>query len=193
MTIVVEHVDTFVEAICSDGKKYSIRTIGWTLDKIQEVWGRWKDFEILSDDLPATIDGFTYYITAGGAVWFEVIDESENQVGLVYINELVPSMTTGKFISCQFHATMWDAKAGPRKELARLFLHKIVRTFGLHRVSCEIPLRFGGAIRVMKKIGFVEEGVLRSARRYRNQWYNVLLLGLLEEEVEAWARPSSQE
>lgn len=183
---------SFVEATCSDGRVYQIRPMAWDLDAIQRVWDRWKLFEILSDDIPPTIDGFTYFVTGGGSVWFEVVNDQDEQVGLVYMNDLVPSLTSGRYVSCQFHATMWDAKAGPRLELARAFLTKAIQVFGFHRIQCEIPLRFGGAIRVMKRIGFKEEGVLRSARRYHGEWYNVLILGLLENEVEEWARFSVQ-
>lgn len=192
MTTAASSTSFEVEALCSDGRVYKIRPMAWDLESIERVWGRWKDFEILSDDIPATVDGFTYYVTAGGSIWFEVVDDQDQQVGLVYLNDLVPSLTSGRYISCQFHATMWDAKAGPRVELARAFLIRIIQVFGFHRIQCEIPLRFGGAIRVMKRIGFKEEGVLRSARRYRGQWYNVLILGLIENEVEEWARYSVQ-
>ena len=184
--------DSWVELVCSDGKEYAIKPMAWDLSAVERVWSTWKDFEIFSDDLPSTIDGFTYFVTASGAVWFEVVDSEGKQVGLVYLTELIPSMTSGKYISAQFHATMWDAKAAPRLELARAFLLKAFRTLGFHRMQCEIPLRFGGAIRVMKKIGFQQEGMLRGARRYRGQWYNVLVLGLLEDEVEAWAKSSLQ-
>lgn len=183
--------DNFVESVCSDGRMYRIRPMSWDLDSIERVWNRWKAFEILSDDLPATIDGFAYFVTSGGALWFEVLDDQDNQVGLVYLTDLVPSFVTNRYISAQFHATMWDAKAGPRITLARAFLLKAVKVFGFHRFQCEIPLRFGGAIRVMKNIGFQQEGMLRSARRYRGQWYNVLILGLLDSEVEEWAAHSS--
>lgn len=184
--------DNFAEAVCSDGRLYVIRPLEWTLDKIQEVWNRWKDFEIFSDDLPATVDGFAYFVSAGGSIWFEILNDQDEQVGLVYLNDLIPSVTSGRFVSALFHATMWDAKVGPRIDLARAFLVRAVQVFGFHRIQAEIPLRFGGAIRVMKKIGFKEEGLLRQARRYHQEWYNVLVLGLLESEIEPWAIRSSQ-
>lgn len=192
MTTEVATTSFEVEARCSDGRVYKIRPMAWDLEEIEKAWKRWKNYEILSDDVPSTLDGFTIYVTGNGAIWFEVVDEQGDQVGLVYLSELIPSLTTGRYISCQFHATIWDAKIGPRIELARAFIIRIIQVFGFHRIQCEIPLRFGGAIRVMKRIGFKEEGILRSARRYHGEWYNVLLFGLIENEVEEWARSSHQ-
>lgn len=173
-----------VECVGLDDVLYAIRPMVWTVDRLDEAWERWRKCHILSDDLPETVVAFAYFVTNNGAVWFEVIKgETQEQVGLVYVNDFKMSLVSGRYNQALFHAVMWDAKVGVRRALGRLFLKYLFQVFGFHRLQAEIPLKFGGAIRTMKKLGFQVEGTLRASKRYNGIWYNVAVLGLLENEV----------
>lgn len=173
-----------VRQVGTDQHTYVIRPMIWTIDNINEAWDRYKRFGILSDDVPQNVQGFGMFVVGNGSIWFEIYDETENrQVGLIYLNEFARSPLKKNYIQALFHAVMWDGKISVRKELGRMFLREIFARFGFHRLQAEIPLKFGGAIRALRKMGFKVEGELRQARQYKGEWFNVLVLGILESEV----------
>jgi Acetyltransferases, including N-acetylases of ribosomal proteins len=157
----------------------------WNLSKLEQAWAKWQRTGILSDDVPHTFNGFSTFVTLNGSVWFELVEvESDKQIGLIYLNDFVRSLTYGRFNQATFHAVIWDPLVSRHVDLGKKFLQLIFSSFKLHRLQAEIPLRFKGAIKVTKSLGFSQEGTLRRARLYKGQWYNVLVLGLLEDEVD---------
>jgi RimJ/RimL family protein N-acetyltransferase len=139
-------------------------------------------FHIFTDDVPKTVEAFL--TTLNGSLWFEMVPQgTDENVGFMYLTDFIPSLTEKRFLSATFHAVTWDAKAAPRRQLARQFIREMFRRFHLHRLQAAVPLNRGGAIRTLKKIGFKDEGIMRDAVRYNGTWYGVLLLSILEQEV----------
>jgi RimJ/RimL family protein N-acetyltransferase len=168
----------------TDGRLYSVRAMSWTLENIEKYWEKFRPYKILSDDVQQTKEGFEQFVVRSGALWFEVIDlEANETVGIMYLGDFVPSFTEPRYLSASFHVSMWDSKIGSRLPVLTGAVRQAFKLFRLHRLEMQIPLFAGGAIRVAKKAGFVEEGVRRKARRYGGQWWNVLHLAILEDEV----------
>lgn len=169
----------------ADGRLCAIRPFVWTVDAVAEYSEAFFRYKVLSDDIPHTVEGFMTFALTPNALWFEVWDvEARANVGFVYVTDLLPSGIEKRFVSATFHAITWDAKAGRRIELAKDFIGYLFKAFRFHRLQAAIPLRFGGAIRIVKRLGFKDEGVMRSARRFNGEWYGVLLLSILEDEVQ---------
>ena len=176
-----------VRRVGSDGKLYVVRPTIWTLQTVKDYWERFTEHEIFSDDFPPGYEGFEFMVLNGGGIWFDIIDVAARDViGLLYFTEMVPSATDNRFVSATWHGTVWDAKASTRLPIAREAIKRVVERLQIHRLEVKIPLKFGGAIRVCKRIGFVEEGRMRSARRLNGEWWDVLLLSALETEVAQW-------
>jgi RimJ/RimL family protein N-acetyltransferase len=166
-----------------DDVEYIIRPFKWTLEAVEKYLQEFVRFNIFTDDVPHTSDGFL--ATMGGAtLWFEMVKaETEENVAFLYLTDFIPSLTEKRFISATFHAVTWDAKAAPRRELVRRFLKEMFRRFKLHRIQAAVPLSRGGAIRTLHRLGFQDEGVMREPVRYGGSWYGVLLMSILENEV----------
>lgn len=168
----------------NDGRIYTVRSLAWTLDNVEKYWEKFRPYKILSDDIDQTKDGFERFVLQSGALWFEVIDvDADETVGIMYFGDFVMSQVEPRFLTASFHVSMWDSKIGSRLPVLTGAVKRIFKLFRLHRLEMEIPLFAGGAIRVAKKAGFVEEGVRRKARRFGGQWWNVLHLAILEDEV----------
>lgn len=171
-----------------DGKTYVVTPTCWTQELLEQVWRRRAHFRVLSDDVEHTFGGFHRYVLESGGQWFSVICVEDRQlVGMMYLTDMSSSMTENRFLSAMWHCELWDSKAGTRINVLRAAIRTLFATLGLHRMSCEIPTKFGGAIRIAKKIGFVPDGRHREARRYDGEWYDVLSMSLLEQEVSQWA------
>lgn len=167
-----------------DGVEYIIRPFHWNLEKVDQYLERFIRFNIFTDNIPKTEQGFIATMVGSQSIWFEMVKaETEENVAFLYLSDFVTSLTEKRFISATFHAVTWDAKAAPRRELARQFLACMFRQFKLHRIQAAVPLNRAGAIRTLKRMGFQEEGVMREAVRYYGQWFDVLLMSILEGEV----------
>jgi L-amino acid N-acyltransferase YncA len=168
----------------TDGISYSVRLYEWTLEKAEKYASEFFRVGIFTDDVPNNVNGFLRYLGQAGTIWFETVEtESGKHIGFMYVSDLLPSWTERRFLSATWHAVVWDARAAPRREVAAAFIREIFKLLKLHRLAVSIPLKFGGAIRNSKLLGFKEDGVVRSVRRYKGEWYNVLLMSILEDEV----------
>lgn len=171
----------------SDGHEYSVKSLNWTLDKIKDYWQRFKPFHIFGDEYEESPEAFLYLISAMGGLWFDLIDETEAKViGVMYLSDIIAAPDKASIDQAMWHATVWDSKVSPRKDIARLAIARLMRVLKIHRLIAEIPTTSGGAIRVIKSIGFKPEGVLRKAQKFNGQWRDVLLLSLLEDEAAQW-------
>lgn len=70
------------------------------------------------------------------------------------------------------------------KVLCRM-LHFAFNTLNFYRLEAEIIEGNHASIQLFKKLGFVQEGVLRKAKYIDGIYYDILRLGLLKEEYEA--------
>lgn len=179
----------FLRETGEDGIQYIIRPFEWSLDAAEMYYRRFQGYHIFSDDIPKTPESFIAYVGLAGTLWFEgVRADTEENVGFVYLTDMQPSWTDKRFLSAFFHAVTWDAKAAWRQAVAKAFIRRVFKVFGLHRLQAAVPMKYGGAMRTLKKLGFVEEGRLVKARKYDGVWFDVLLLSIVEDELNGHRR-----
>jgi RimJ/RimL family protein N-acetyltransferase len=175
-----------VRATGDDGRVYAIRAMSWTVDKVESYWDKISKFPIFSDELEKSPMGFLQFVLNAGALWFEIVDEEQDEpIGLMYLTDVMAAYN-GRMIEATWHAMVWDAKAGIRRPVFKAAIQALFKQFGFHRLRAEIPLHFGGVIRQAKKIGFKEEGRLREAKQYGGVWFDSLLLSILHREADEW-------
>lgn len=173
-----------VEGVGTDNKAYRIEPLVWSVDKMKELWARFAQVEVFTDDGPQDLQSFVQYVLTNTAVWFVIVEEETGEeVGLIFVDTFIRSPLDGSYLSAQFHAMIWDAKAAPRRSLAKPFFVWLFKTFGLHRLESVVPATHGGAIRNLRRMGFSDEGLKRESVRYGGVWVNTVILSLLDREV----------
>ena len=75
---------------------------------------------------------------------------------------------------------------GYATEAVRAVLDHLFRVRGLHRVSAECDARNLASARLLERVGFTREGLLRQHTWIKNEWTDDLLFGLLAAE---WLAP----
>lgn len=76
---------------------------------------------------------------------------------------------------------------GVADEASRLLLRFAFSTLGLHRVFLQVNVTNQPAVRLYRRLGFVEEGTLRGAVFAEGRFVDRLLFSMLEEEArEIW-------
>ena len=114
--------------------------------------------------------GFTYVITLATA---------RTIVGLVQVRQLDPS----------FEAAEWECTIAPSSRGSGIFLEaaRLVGSFtfgsiGTHRLEARVLLQNGRANGALRKLGAVQEGVLRRSVRRAGEYCDQVLWSLLKED-----------
>ena len=117
---------------------------------------------------------------AGLAVTFTIgLGASQTIVGLVQIRQLDPA----------FEAAEWEITLAPSARGTGLFLDAAqlagsfaFGTLGVHRLEARVLLQHGRANGALRKLGAVQEGVLRRAVRRSGEYCDQVLWSLLKED-----------
>ena len=59
----------------------------------------------------------------------------------------------------------------------------MMEKYDLQRVSAEVPAYQKGTIRIIKRLGFQQEGIRRNGVIYKGEWVDQILFGMLREEI----------
>jgi RimJ/RimL family protein N-acetyltransferase len=118
----------------------------------------------------ATGLSFTYVIT---------LSASRTPVGLVQVRQLDPA----------FEAAEWECTIAPSSRGTGIFLEaaRLVGSFafgqvGAHRLEARVALQNGRANGALRKLGAVQEGILRRSVRRRGEYFDQVLWSMLKED-----------
>jgi len=113
---------------------------------------------------------FTYAITGGA---------SRPLVGVVQVRQLEPSFETAE----------WECTLAPSSRGTGVFLDaaKLVGSFtfatiGAHRIEARVLLQNGRANGALRKLGAVQEGILRRSVRRAGEYFDQVLWSVLKED-----------
>ena len=140
---------------------------------------------------PMTVAGFEKFIAwthreraAGNYVCFGVVPEgSENAIGLFQVRSLEPGFGTAEwgFILGQ---SFWGS--GLFKAGARLVLDFAFKTLGVHRLEARAAVQNGRGSGALRKLGAVQEGILRRSFLRNGTYLDQLLWSILDDD---WRQP----
>ncbi len=173
-----------VEVTGLDGHSYTVRQINWNLKDLYAMADRFAEYEIFSEDFVVNRENFSAYVVASGSLWYELYDLTEDeQAGVIFLSNFMPSQVRNLIVQAEFHAELWDSNARDRIPVGKAAIKALMTLFRIHRLYAQVPMKHGGAIRNLLKLGFVDEGRMRQARWYNDQWYDAMILSILEDEV----------
>ena len=126
------------------------------------------------------IERFARERAAGLALTYVItLATARTIVGLVQVRQLDPS----------FEAAEWECTIAPSSRGSGIFLEaaRLVGSFafgalGTHRMEARVLLQNGRANGALRKLGAVQEGVLRRSVRYGDEYFDQVLWSLLKED-----------
>jgi RimJ/RimL family protein N-acetyltransferase len=126
------------------------------------------------------IERFARERASGIAVTYAItLVSSRAIVGLVQVRQLDPS----------FEAAEWECTIAPSSrgggiflEAARLVGSFVFGTLGTHRLEARVLLQHGRANGALRKLGAVQEGVLRRSVRRDDNYFDQVLWSLLRDD-----------
>ena len=136
---------------------------------------------------PADVAGFERFIewaarerAAGRHVCYAVVPAGYDvAVGIVQMRQLDPSFSSAEFgvaLGSQFWGTGLFAAA------SRLVLDFAFEVIGVHRMEARAAVQNGRGNGAMRKLGAVQEGVLRRSLYCRGQYFDQLLWSILADD-----------
>lgn len=145
-----------------------------TNEKVMSLWKKFQDFPKIFDDI--TKGDFNSYLR----VLLDrrsLVYELGNEVGIAAATEVVPG------INANFHLVMLDRKLAGRESLIMWVIRDIFDKLALRRLTVAFPHDRATTKKLYERLGFRREGRLRSFFPYENELKDLLVYGILKEEL----------
>jgi ribosomal-protein-alanine N-acetyltransferase len=139
---------------------------------------------------PSNLEGFTRFVEwairereRGAYVCFAIVPEGlETAVGLFQVRALEPSFATAEW-GFALGAPYWGS--GLFTEGAQLVLPFVFEVLGVHRLEARASVTNGRGNGALRKLGAVQEGVLRRAFLRHGTYHDQVMWSLLRDEWQA--------
>ena len=136
---------------------------------------------------PTTVEGFERFIAwthrqraAGQYVCFAIVPRGTNTaVGLFQVRSLEPGFATAEW-GFALGSDFWGS--GMFLDGARLVVDFTFETIGVHRLEARAAVRNGRGNGALRKLGAVQEGVLRRSFLRNGEYLDQALWAVLEED-----------
>jgi len=180
---------TVLSVLCQEPEgdiQREISPLEFTPDTLKEFWEKARVYRTLfNQEIRKNYDVFLNLILRRGLTedsieptgLFWRVDP--NFVGVFYMTNITPEQ------DAQAHYTFFDGRHRGRVDLCKQMLGYVFNRYNLRRLTVEIPLYATEKTHnfVSKSLGFRKEGRKRKAILFDNEWFDVIVYGLLREEV----------
>ena len=136
------------------------------------------------------IERATHDRQAGAALTYVVAanNSSSRVIGLVQVRALDPAFETAEW---EMTLTPSARGSGAFIETARLVASFVFMSLGTHRLEARVQVQNGRANGALRKVGAVQEGILRRAVRRRGEYVDQVLWSLLKDDWSERPEPTA--
>lgn len=180
-----------ITVVCDDPKKgevqYEISPLILTPTNLQMFWKKSSKYttlfnEEIRNDFGKFLSVFVSTTGAGeiqgkGLFW-KVDTKDEEMLGVFYVTDI--TLDT----DAQVHFSFFDGRTKGRIPLARAMLKYLFEHYNFNRVSVQIPVFvIPATFKFIEGLGFLKEGKKRRAIKFDNKFFDIVLYGILKDEV----------
>jgi RimJ/RimL family protein N-acetyltransferase len=141
---------------------------------------------------PSTVEGFERFIAwtlrqrrAGTYACFAVtVGDSDTAIGIFQLRELEPGFGTAEW-GFAIGSPYWGT--GVFQKGAELVVNFAFETVGVHRLEARAAVRNGRGNGALRKLGAVQEGLLRKSFHRNGEYLDQVLWAILDEDWQAKA------
>lgn len=153
--------------------------------KIADMYMESSKHDVLfSDFTQGNLESFVTLFLNPRSVWFEIRRTRDQKIiGAAYATDVILQY------DADAHFTVWDSIGAGREPIFTEIMRYVMQRYNLKRISAWIPAYQRGAIRMIRRLGFTEEGRKRDAILHKEgEWIESILFGILWEELndERW-------
>ena len=149
--------------------------LGWP--KIVRLWDKVKEHKTLFSDLTRdNFVNFVGYLTQAQSIWLEIYQDGE-LIGIVCFTGMQ------SIVDIEVHMVVFDRRPAEKLPIMKEIVRYMFKNFPINRITAHTPVIFYATIRLLKKLGFTEEGCKRQAMCISDRWFDVTMHGITREEV----------
>lgn len=186
MTAIAEAVEAPVlEATCVEPEGTFVRQVRFmtlTPSNLKTLWEKVRQFDTLfSEELNGDFRKFLEAVIRQGPSGIEpvglfwVVDDF---VGVFYLTHIVPGQ------DADVHYSFFDRRHKGRHNLVKAMLRYAFHRYGFARLSAQVPVyATEQAFKFASALGFKDEGKKRRAVFYKGKWFDLVMFGILREEL----------
>ena len=180
-----------MKIVCTDPKKgdieYTVSPMVLTPENLNMFWEKSSKHttlfnEEIRNDFSKFLEVFISADSSGkissrGLFWRIDTDEEE-MVGVLYLNKITPE------VEALAHFSFFDKRTRGRSDLVKKMIKYVFEAYDFNRLSVEIPVyAVLPVFKFVESLGFVKEGKKRRAAFFDNKFFDVVLYGILKDEV----------
>jgi RimJ/RimL family protein N-acetyltransferase len=143
---------------------------------------------------PSTVEGFERFIgwaarqrALGAYVCFAVtLKDSDTAIGIFQVRSTEPGFGTAEW-GFALGSSFWGT--GIFQEGAELVINFAFETLGVHRLEARAAVKNGRGNGALRKIGAVQEGVLRKSFLRNGEYLDQVMYGVIEDDWRASRTP----
>ncbi len=153
------------------------RPLVLTNGKIEELWNRMKLYpQVFDDVIPRTMEAFRENLLAPTNQFYEFV-EGEDVIGLAAATQVRPKL------DANLHLVMFDRRLRGREPIITEALQEFAVRAKLRRMTVVLPEDNKTAIKLVLRLGFKPEGVMRKAHVRDGIYRDYHIFGILLEEL----------
>lgn len=174
-----------ITATCTEPEgniERSVYHVEFTRENLLSFWEKARQFRTLfavelNDDFPTFMDIFVGEVN-GAPTAKGLLYRIDDWTGAFYLSNIRPGLDG------HVHFGFFDRRLKGREELAKEMLSYIMYYYQFRRLTATIPLYVKSAtLRFVSDIGFKPEGRMRKVFRYKGEYFDSMVYGLLSEEA----------
>lgn len=163
--------------------RFTVKHLSMTWPKLRLLWEQLQQFRTLFSDLTkGDLDNFLRYVGSESTLWLEIWEEKRPNtpaelIGLFMCDNL------HHIVDIDAHILFLDRDVAGRASVCRAIAAWLFETLPIQRITVQPSQLAHAAIRLVRNIGFKQEGKKRQALLLGGRWVDVYIFGLTRQEA----------
>jgi len=157
--------------------RYKVKMMTLTWPKLLLLWEQLKRFRTLFSDLTrGDLENFIRYVSNQDTFWLEIWCDKE-LVGIITCDGI------SKVVDIDAHVLFLDRDVADKVDICKATVAWLFSNFPLQRISVQVPTMYHATIRLVRNLGFKQEGKKRAAVLISGKWVDQYLFGITRQEA----------
>lgn len=163
--------------------RFAVKHMSVTWPKLRLIWEQLQQFRTLFSDLTkGDLDNFLRYVGHPDTLWLEIWEEKRPKqqgelIGLFMCENL------HRIVDIDAHILFFDRDVAGRTAVCKAIAAWLFQTFPIQRITVEPSQLAYAAIRLVRNMGFKQEGKKRQALLLGGKWVDAYIFGLTRQEA----------
>jgi hypothetical protein len=155
----------------------SFRPLVLSRGKLEALWDKMRQYpQVFDDVIPRTFEVFKEGMMAPTNQFYEIM-QGEETIGLAAATQVRPRL------DANMHVVMFDRRLRGREEVLKAAMRDFAKRAQLIRMTVSLPEDNRTAIKLVSRLGFKLEGVMRKAHLRDGIYRDYHIFGILREEL----------